>query len=86
MYLCQAELQARKKKADESMANLGSDVVKLVWLAYPTAVTATREVLGINAFLETLRGRDETLCDKREASNPSGSSGACHRGRCCGGS
>ena len=56
VYLYQAELKARRKRADESMANLGRDVAKLVRLAYPTADSATREVIGINAFLEALPG------------------------------
>ena len=56
VHLYQAELKARKRKPDESMANLGRDVAKLVRLAYPTADPATREVIGINAFLEALPG------------------------------
>ena len=56
VHLHQAELKARKKRPDESMANLGRDVAKLVRLAYPTADPATREVIGINAFLEALPG------------------------------
>ena len=38
------------------MVDLGRDVAKLVWLAYPTADAATREVIGINSFLEALPG------------------------------
>lgn len=56
VHLYQAELKARKKRADESMANLGRDIAKLVRLAYPAADPATREVIGINAFLEALPG------------------------------
>ena len=56
VHLYQAELKARKKRPDESMANLGRDVAKLVRLAYPTADPATREVIGINTFLEALPG------------------------------
>ena len=36
------------------MANLERDVAKLIWLTYSTAHSATREVIGINAFLEAL--------------------------------
>ena len=56
VHLYQAELKARKKKGEESMVDLGRDVAKLVRLAYPTADAATREVIGINAFLEALPG------------------------------
>ena len=56
VHVHQAELKARKKKGDESMGDLGRDIAKLVRLAYPTADTATREVIGINAFLEALPG------------------------------
>ena len=38
------------------MANLSRDVAKLVRLVYLTADTATREVIGIYAFLEALPG------------------------------
>ena len=38
------------------MVDLGRDVAKLVRLAYPTADAATREVIGINSFLEALPG------------------------------
>ena len=56
VHLYQAELKARKKKTEESMVNLGRDVAKLVRLAYPSADAATREVIGINSFLEALPG------------------------------
>ena len=52
----QAELKASKKKTEESMADLGKDVAKSVKLAYPEADAATREVIGINSFLEALPG------------------------------
>ena len=39
---------------DETMANLQRDIAKLVRHAYSAADTATREVMGINAFLEAL--------------------------------
>ena len=38
------------------MAELGRDIVRLVNLAYPQSVMATRETLSINAFLDALRG------------------------------
>lgn len=56
VHLHQAELKARKKKGDESMADLGRDVARLVRLAYPTADAATREIVGINSFLDALPG------------------------------
>ena len=56
IHLHQAELKARRKKPDESMVDLGRDVARLVRLAYPTADVATREVIGINTFLESLPG------------------------------
>ena len=56
MYLYPAQLKARRKKADETMANLGRDAAKLVQLVYQTADPATREVIRINAFLEALPG------------------------------
>ena len=55
-HLYQAELKARKKTTEESMVDLGRGVAKLVRLAYPTANTATREVISINSFLEALPG------------------------------
>ena len=56
VHLYQAELKARKKKTEESMVDLGRDVANLVRLAYPTPDAATREVIGINSFLEALPG------------------------------
>ena len=38
------------------MSDLGRDVAKLVRLAYPTADQTTREVIGINSFLDALPG------------------------------
>ena len=55
VYLYQAELKARKKM-DETVVNLGRDIAKLVCQAYPTADTATQEVIRIKAFLEALPG------------------------------
>ena len=56
VHLYQAELKARKKRSEESMVDLGREIAKLVRLAYPTADAATREVIGINSFLEALPG------------------------------
>ena len=56
VHLHQAELKARKRRPGETMANLGREIAKLVRLAYPTADQATREVIGINAFLEAIPG------------------------------
>jgi hypothetical protein len=56
VHLYQAELKARRRKPEESMSNLGRDIAKLVRLAYPTADIATREVIGINSFLDALPG------------------------------
>ena len=47
-----AELKGRKRKRDESMAELGRDLARLVQLAYLQAVPATRETLAINASLD----------------------------------
>ena len=56
VHLYQAELKSRKKKRDETMADLGRDLARLVQLAYPQADMATRETLAINAFLDALPG------------------------------
>ena len=56
VHLYQAELKARRRKPDESMVDLGRDIAKLVRLAYPTADPSTRDVIGINSFLEALPG------------------------------
>jgi hypothetical protein len=56
IHLHQAELKARVKRPDESMITLGRDVAKLVRLAFPTADAATREVIGVNAFLDAIPG------------------------------
>ena len=52
----QAELKARWKKVDESMADLGQNVARLVRLVYPTADGSTGEVIGVKAFLDALPG------------------------------
>ena len=39
------------------MTDLGQDVAGLVRLAYPAADGSTREVIGVNAFLDGLPGR-----------------------------
>ena len=50
----QAELKARRKKGDESLADLGQDVARLVRPVYPSADGSTREVIGVNAFLDAM--------------------------------
>ena len=56
VHLYQAELKARKKKSTETISDLGRDIGKMVRLAYPTADQNTREVIGINSFLDALPG------------------------------
>ena len=50
VYLYQAELKARQKKPEETMANLGWDIAKLVHQANPTAVTANPKTFGLTHF------------------------------------
>jgi hypothetical protein len=56
VQLYQAELKARKRHPGESLAELGRDVARLIRLAFPTADLATREMVGINAFLDAIPG------------------------------
>ena len=56
IHLYQAELKARKRKPDESLPELGRDISRLIRLAYPTADMATKETIGINAFLDAIPG------------------------------
>ena len=56
VQLYQAELKARKRRPGESLAELGRDVARLIRLAFPTADLATREMVGINAFLDAIPG------------------------------
>ena len=56
VHLHQAELKSRRKKADETMGELGRDIAKLVRQAFPMADSATRDVIGINSFLDALPG------------------------------
>ena len=56
VHLYQAELKARRRKGEESIADLGRDIARLVRHAYPQADSVTREVVGINAFLDALPG------------------------------
>ena len=51
-----AELKARRRKTEESLAELGRDIARLTRLAYPQADNITRETIGINAFLDSLPG------------------------------
>ena len=48
------ELRYRKRKADESLQELAHDVEKLVTLAYPEAGQPTRDILGRDAFIDSL--------------------------------
>ena len=56
VHLYQAELKARKRKPNESLPDLGRDIARLIRLAYPKADTATRETIGVNAFLDAIPG------------------------------
>ena len=56
IHLYQAELKARKRKPNESLPELGREISRLIRLAYPSADTATRETIGINAFLDAIPG------------------------------
>lgn len=56
LHLHMAELKARKRKPQESLVDLGRDIARLTRLAYPAADQATRETIGINAFLDSLPG------------------------------
>lgn len=56
IHLYQAELKARRRKPHESLSELGRDIARLIRLAYPTADQATRETVGINAFLDAIPG------------------------------
>lgn len=55
-YLYQAELKNRSKMLNESLSDLGRDIVRLVKLAYPSADPETRETVAISAFLDALPG------------------------------
>ncbi len=56
IHLYQAELKARTRRPNESLTELGRDITRLTRLAYPTADMATRETIGINAFLDAIPG------------------------------
>ena len=56
IYLYQAELKNRMKRPNESLSDLGRDIVRLAKLAYPTADPDTRETVAISAFLDALPG------------------------------
>ena len=56
VHMYMAELKARKRKPNESLAVLGRDIARLTRLAYPNADQVTRETIGINAFLDSLPG------------------------------
>ena len=48
VHLHQAELKARRKKGNESMADLGRDVAKLVRLANPIAEKLNHKIFAIS--------------------------------------
>ena len=52
--LCQAELQIRRKKANEGWADFADDLKALADKGYPTLQEEAREQLAINAFLQQL--------------------------------
>ena len=54
VHLYQVELRSRKRQAGESLAELGRDIIRLTRLAYPSADQATRETIGISAFLDAI--------------------------------
>ena len=56
LHLYMAELKARKRRPHESLVDLGRDIARLTRLAYPAADPATRETIGINAFLDSMPG------------------------------
>ena len=56
IYLYQAELKNRMKRPNESLSDMGRDIVRLAKLAYPTADPETRETVAISAFLDALPG------------------------------
>ena len=56
VHMYMAELKARRRKPHESLADLGRDIARLTRLAYPNADQATRETIGINAFLDSMPG------------------------------
>jgi len=56
LHLYQAELKACHRRPNESLTELGREIAKLSRLAYPTADQATRETIGINAFVDAIPG------------------------------
>ena len=55
---CKMSIRVRacKKKGHESIVDLGREVAKLAKLNYPAVDSVTREVIGINSFLEAPPG------------------------------
>ena len=68
VHIYQAELKARRKKGGESMVDLGQNVARLVRLVYRSADGFTREVIGVNTFLDALPG--PAIRFLKEALNP----------------
>jgi len=48
------ELKFRRRKSDESLQELMSDISRLVYLAYPRAEPQLQDVLAVDAFLDSL--------------------------------
>ena len=59
------ELRARRRKRDENLQELAQDVERLAALAYPDDPQATRDRLGVEAFIEALND-PELICKIRE--------------------
>ena len=55
-YSLPGRTKVHSKKGDESMADFGRDIAKLVRLAYPTADSPARDVTGINVFWRHFQG------------------------------
>jgi len=56
VHLYQVQLKTRKRQTNESLPELGRDIIRLTRLAYPTADQSTRETIGISSFLDALQG------------------------------
>lgn len=52
--LYRVQLRERKQKASESLSELGQDIRRLTYLAYPTAPTDVRETLAKEQFIDAL--------------------------------
>lgn len=59
--LYKAQLRERRQKASESLPELVQDIMRLTYLAYPTAPVEVRETLSKEQFIDALRDRDMRL-------------------------